>query len=156
VTQQQLNLDIDEYGFVLIRNSIPHEKLDQVLSEYLDIVNDITGKKFENPNSPELINYYNDNNKMESKVYDKMLQSPVVLKISQEKEIVEPVKNILGRECGLMEHIPFRMDMPFWTQELSFWHQDYEYVKGNTNIITAWIPLQDTSCVIHFKLKLDN
>ncbi len=37
--------------------------------------------------------------------------------------------------------------MPFWTDELAYWHQDYFYVKGNTGVVTAWIPLQDTTYV---------
>jgi len=144
---QQLNQEINEYGFILIKNSIPHEKLDQVLTEYLDIVNDSTGRKFDDPNAPELIEFFNDNKEEESKVYEKMLESSAVLKISQEKEIVDPIKNLLGQECGLFKHVPFRIDIPFWTQELAYWHQDHQYVKGNTNTITAWIPFQDTNYI---------
>ena len=43
-----------------------------------------------------------------------------------------------------MSKIPFRIDLPGVTRELAIWHQDYRYVQGNTEIITAWIPLQDT------------
>jgi hypothetical protein len=38
-----------------------------------------------------------------------------------------------------------RIDLPLVTRELAVWHQDHFYVKGNRRIVTAWIPLQDTS-----------
>jgi ectoine hydroxylase-related dioxygenase (phytanoyl-CoA dioxygenase family) len=34
--------------------------------------------------------------------------------------------------------------LPLWTKELALWHQDHFYVRGNTEIVTAWIPFQDT------------
>ena len=38
-------------------------------------------------------------------------------------------------------------DLPGVTRELAVWHQDYRYVRGNTDIVTAWVPLQDTPYV---------
>ncbi len=46
---------------------------------------------------------------------------------------------------GLMGKMPFRIDLPNVVRELAVWHQDYFYVKGNTDIVTAWIPVQDTT-----------
>ncbi|MBK6632542.1 MAG: phytanoyl-CoA dioxygenase family protein [Betaproteobacteria bacterium] len=57
------------------------------------------------------------------------------------------MSDLLGGRAGLMGKIPFRIDLPGVTRELAVWHQDYRYVRGNTDIITAWVPLQDTPYV---------
>ena len=40
--------------------------------------------------------------------------------------------------------IPLRFDLPGVSRELAIWHQDYWYVKGNVDVVTAWVPMQDT------------
>jgi ectoine hydroxylase-related dioxygenase (phytanoyl-CoA dioxygenase family) len=55
------------------------------------------------------------------------------------------VRDLLGAPIGLLQKIVLRIDLPLVTRELAVWHQDHFYVKGNRRIVTAWIPLQDTS-----------
>jgi len=107
----------------------------------------ITKEKFLGPHDPKLVNYYNSHPAIESKVYDESLKNIELRKFCLLPEIINPVKELIGNKIGLFEKIIARMDIPFWTKELALWHQDYFYVQGNTNVLTAWIPLQDTNYV---------
>jgi ectoine hydroxylase-related dioxygenase (phytanoyl-CoA dioxygenase family) len=72
-------------------------------------------------------------------------RTPWLESFSCHKAIVTPIKELLGPEVGMFRKIPFCIDMPNWTEELAHWHQDFFYVKGDTRVVTAWIPLQDTT-----------
>lgn len=54
---------------------------------------------------------------------------------------------------GLYKKIPFRIDVPFETKELAYWHQDDNYVEGNRQEVTVWTPLYDTK-IEHGCLKV--
>jgi ectoine hydroxylase-related dioxygenase (phytanoyl-CoA dioxygenase family) len=66
---------------------------------------------------------------------------------SLQSGVTAHAKKLIGGDTGLFSKIPFRIDVPVETKELAVWHQDYWYVKGNTDVVTAWIPLQDTTYV---------
>jgi len=137
--------EFQKNGFVLLKRVIPHPRIDEFLKNHLEIVNEITGLNIDDPQSPDLIKFYNQHRELEAKVYEQTLCQPWLLDFSKQQAIVEPIKKILGENVGLFKKCPFRMDLPLWTQELAHWHQDHFYVKGNTKIIVAWIPMQDTS-----------
>lgn len=51
--------------------------------------------------------------------------------------------------CALFDHpilyskAPFRIDAPMNLSEMTLWHQDHYYVKGNTQTLTIYTPLRD-------------
>jgi len=72
-----------------------------------------------------------------------MLKQPWLTEFTKQKEITQPIKEILGNDIGVFSKVVFRMDLPNWTKEFAHWHQDFFYVKGNVNVVTLWIPMQD-------------
>jgi len=78
-------------------------------------------------------------------LYDGIRLFPWLKEFSLSPAITQGVTALLGDRVGLMEKIVFRIDLPGVTRELAVWHQDFFYVKGNEQIVTAWIPLQDTA-----------
>lgn len=139
--------EYDKNGFFLIRQTIPYDKINNYLDTYMEIIRKVTGQKFYDPYGSDLVSFYNNNRSKEAEVYDQSLKNPTLKEFSLQKNIVSYIKELLGKEVGLFNKIVARMDMPFWTEEMAFWHQDYFYVRGNTNTVSAWIPLQDTTYV---------
>jgi ectoine hydroxylase-related dioxygenase (phytanoyl-CoA dioxygenase family) len=111
----------------------------------MGLVREVTGQPFTDPNGADLVEFYNQRPDIESRVYSEIRRYPWLETFSRHDRIVQPVAELLGTPLGLFRKIPFRIDMPHWTEELAHWHQDFHYVKGNTGVVTAWIPLQDTT-----------
>jgi len=135
--------DYEKNGFVLIQNALEPNKIDNFMERHMELVNEITGKSFNSPNDPNLIEFYNEHNDIETEVYNSMRNQPWITEFTKLKEITQPIKEILGNDIGVFLKVPFRMDLPLWTKEFAHWHQDFFYVKGNVNVITSWIPMQD-------------
>ena len=139
---------IEEYsknGFVLLRNLISIHKIDEFQKNSVNLINSTTGKDFSNLDDPALLKFFNENKEKESEVYDKIQEQQWLNKFSCQEELLKLIRNILKEKFGVYKKIIFRIDLPNWIESLSFWHQDYFYVKGSTKGITAWIPLQDTT-----------
>ncbi len=134
-------------GFLLIRGALPSAALDRVEGEFLGFVEAWGGRRFDSAQSADLARFLLGNRELERKLYDGIRDFPWLAEFGKSREIAEPVAELLGEPAGLMGKIPFRIDLPGVTRELAVWHQDYRYVLGNTEIITAWIPLQDTPYV---------
>jgi ectoine hydroxylase-related dioxygenase (phytanoyl-CoA dioxygenase family) len=132
-------------GYALIRNVVPWHVVDELLVNYLALVNRESGRTFTNAHGADLVAYFNEHGDVESAVYTKIRETPWLLDFARHPAIVTQVKSILGEDCGVFAKAPFRIDMPLWTKELALWHQDHFYVRGNTEILTAWIPFQDTT-----------
>jgi len=134
----------NERGYALFPNVLSHERIDELLSNFMSLVREQSGRDFDDPHGPELVEYFEAHPEVESRVYDAMRGPDWLHEFSLHTEIVEPVRAILGTEVELLGKIPFRIDLPRSVQELAFWHQDYFYVRGNTSIVTAWVPMQST------------
>jgi phytanoyl-CoA hydroxylase len=139
---------VDEYGeqgFTVVRDCVPLDVITGVLDRLLDVVADVSDRRFDYAHSQELARFLLENKPVQSRIYDEMQRTPELVDLSSSESLAEPVRALLGAEIGLQRKIPFRIDVPFETAELAVWHQDYFYVRGNTDIVTAWIPMQDTS-----------
>jgi len=145
VVAKMISDDYEQNGYVLLQNVIPHEKIDELLQKHLKIITEITGLDVADAHSQKLVDFYNQNRKLEADVYNKTLVQPWLMDFSLQKEIIQPIKEIMGKEIAIFKKIPFRMDVPLWTEELALYHQDNFYVKGENSGLTAWIPMQDTS-----------
>lgn len=131
-------------GFLLLRGAIPHEAIDALLGRYLEVVRSVTGRSFADPFGADLVAFYNEHPDLESQVYVAIRSTPWLEEFSRHPALLASVGTLLGDRFGLFAKIPFRIDMPLWTKELAYWHQDHFYVRGNTEVITAWAPMQDT------------
>jgi len=131
-------------GYLLLKRAIPEQSLDILETQFLSLVKDWGGREFTSAQSPELAEFLLANRELERKLYEGIRQFPWLEEFSLQPEITNPIKEILGEELGLMSKIPFRIDLPGVTRELAVWHQDYKYVLGNEEIVTAYITLQDT------------
>jgi ectoine hydroxylase-related dioxygenase (phytanoyl-CoA dioxygenase family) len=141
------NQSYEEAGLVLIPQAIPTDSIDALLENYMSLVREVSGQAFTDPNGADLVAFYNEHRDVETRIYSEIRRPPLLKEFSRQDCVVKPVARLLGDRLGLFRKIPFRIDMPFWTDELAYWHQDYFYVKGNTDVVTAWIPLQDTTYV---------
>jgi ectoine hydroxylase-related dioxygenase (phytanoyl-CoA dioxygenase family) len=142
-----LATSFESQGYVHLRNAITLETIDKLLGDYITLVNRVTGRNFCDAHNPDLATFFEQNPTVETAVYDAIRHEPWVLEFAQQDEIVNPVREILGHNLGMFKKAPFRIDMPMWTKDLALWHQDHFYVRGNTDIITAWIPMQDVNYV---------
>ena len=134
-----------EQGYVLLPGVVPADRIDALLARYMGLVREVTGRPFAEPNGADLIEFYNRHPDVESRIYTEIRRHPWLEEFSQDPRIVGPVARLLGGPLALFRKIPFRIDMPHWTAELALWHQDFHYVRGNTRVVTAWVPLQDTN-----------
>jgi phytanoyl-CoA hydroxylase len=131
-------------GFVLARAVIPAGHLQTLESQFLGLVQAKGGRAFPAIDDPSLAAYLAEDRELERTLYDDIRRYPWLAEFSMHEAIAAHVRSFLGPEIGLLEKIPFRIDIPNVTRELAVWHQDFFYVKGNSSTVTAWIPLQDT------------
>jgi ectoine hydroxylase-related dioxygenase (phytanoyl-CoA dioxygenase family) len=83
---------------------------------------------------------------IESKVYNEIRNVPAILSLASHPRIKQVLKDLKGETAfGLLEKVILRIDLPNTKEEVAHWHQDYYYVKGNTDIVTLWMPLQDVN-----------
>jgi len=132
-------------GFVLLRGAVAAGALDALEQRFLGLVETLGGRRFQSSNQPELAAWLAGEREVERGLYAGIRDYPWLAELSSHASITAPVKQLLGSDIGFFEKIPFRIDLPMVVRELAVWHQDHFYVKGNTNIVTAWIPLQDTT-----------
>jgi phytanoyl-CoA hydroxylase len=141
---------IDQYqreGYLMLRNAVPEDLLDELEEKFLGLVAEWGGRHFSSAQSPDLAQFLLENRALERRIYDGIRIFPWLKEFSLAPEITGPVTDLLGKPAGLMSKIPFRMDLPGVVRELAVWHQDYRYVLGNEDVVTAFIPLQDTPFV---------
>ncbi|HLG55065.1 MAG TPA: phytanoyl-CoA dioxygenase family protein [Vicinamibacterales bacterium] len=132
-------------GYALVRNVVSPDSIDSLLSHYLRLVHEVTGRAFTDPFGADLVEYFDAHRDEESEIYLRIRDKPWLEEFSRQAGIVAAIRGIVDAPCALFRKIPFRIDMPQWVHELALWHQDYFYVRGNTEVITAWIPLQDVT-----------
>lgn len=134
-----------KYGFILIRDVLPLEKINHIEKKFLEMIEEWSGGIFKSTQPEGLAKFLLGNRELERKLYDGVRHFSWLSDFCKIEEIARPVSELIGSASGVMEKIPFRIDLPRVIRELAVWHQDYNYVKGNTEVITAWIPLQHTS-----------
>lgn len=129
-------------GFVLARGLL--DKDDFLAVEQI-VIEKISKhyKRIESLNDPDWVSYSVNHSECVTKVYDEMRDHEVFIELGKSNKIVGIVRQLI-RAPELYRKVPFRIDVPFETKELAFWHQDDFYVKGNDEELTAWIPLFDT------------
>lgn len=146
--EARIRASADEYakvGYCLVRDLIPVSAIESLLANYLTLVEGVSGKSFSDAHSPELAAFFQAHPDVESEVYLRIRDTSWLSGFARQRSLVQVVSGILQGDIALFSKIPFRIDIPMWTKELALWHQDYYYVRGSTDMLTAWIPFQDTS-----------
>lgn len=135
------NYNLD--GYLLIKNCIPIAHIEALEEKVSELIYKLTGFSC-SIQDVKLTNFLQNNREIERQLYNEIRHYNWLINFSLHPSIIKPVNRLLNTHCALLNKIPFRIDLPFVTRELAVWHQDYFYVQGNKNIITAWIPMQDT------------
>jgi len=133
----------DQKGYWLAKNLLSSDDLRSVDDRVISVVKS-NYKLIAGLNSVDWVSYATSNPQCVTKVYDEMRDDNVFINIGRLPRVTSIVR-LLVREPKLYRKVPFRIDVPFETKELAFWHQDDFYVKGNNEELTAWIPLFDTN-----------
>jgi ectoine hydroxylase-related dioxygenase (phytanoyl-CoA dioxygenase family) len=143
-THSRAREEYERLGYVVFPQAIPRQLIDDLLSNYLSLVEEVSGQAFADAGGADLARYLEEHPEVTSEVYTSIRERPWLEELSLDPSVVEPVRAVIGEEVELLGKIPFRIDVPRSVQELAWWHQDYFYVRGNTSIVTAWVPMQDT------------
>ena len=132
----------NDHGYFLAKGLLVSE-------DFADIDAQVKGsirknwKEVSSLNDPEWVSYAAANPDCVTRIYDEMRDHQVFIKLGLSPKITQIVYQLI-RQPTLYKKVPFRIDVPFETKELAFWHQDDFYVKGNDEELTVWIPLFDT------------
>lgn len=129
-------------GYILCENLLDISDFYSIDKELLECINKFF--KCNSTQSESWVNYAINNPNIVSDVYDLMRDNRSLIELGKSPKIVNIVNQLISSPV-LYKKIPFRIDVPFQTKELAYWHQDDFYVQGNANELTLWIPLQDTS-----------
>jgi ectoine hydroxylase-related dioxygenase (phytanoyl-CoA dioxygenase family) len=137
----------EQSGYAVARQILPHHEIDQLLADVGFLQNELAGTSFAGPHDPATADLLARDHDFQSRVYDGLqAHRPVsVVALAEWPALVDLVREILKEPLGLFSKIPLRVDVPFEIKELAVWHQDFRYVQGTPNFVTAWIPLQDTN-----------
>jgi ectoine hydroxylase-related dioxygenase (phytanoyl-CoA dioxygenase family) len=137
----------NQSGYAVLRNLVPEEEIDRLLSDVTTALDDVAGTSFAGAHDPEVADLLHRDHAAQSQVYDRLQadKPPSLLALAQLPALVDAVGEIIGEPFGLFSKIPLRIDVPFEIKELAVWHQDYRYVQGTPNFVTAWIPMQKTT-----------
>jgi ectoine hydroxylase-related dioxygenase (phytanoyl-CoA dioxygenase family) len=98
----------------------------------------------QNIHSSDIALFLKNNLYATTEIYDNLQNNTHLLELGKTKKIVDIVRLFIAKPA-LYSKIVLRIDIPFESKELSYWHQDDFYVKGNEDELTVWIPLQNTS-----------
>lgn len=145
MTEECIRKAYAEDGFVVLRGTVAEAVLNDLEHRFLGLVERLSGRRFKDAKDNEFAAWLSQEREIERQLYDGVRAFDWLLQFSTHGSITEPVKRLIGSSIGVLEKIPFRIDLPMVVRELAVWHQDYFYVKGNTDTVTAWIPLQDTA-----------
>ena len=80
---------------------------------------------------------------LQTQVYDQLQNDEARIQVALSSRKLQRLSSLLFNKPILYKKAPFRIDAPLDLQEMTLWHQDYFYVKGNTSTITIYTPLQD-------------
>jgi ectoine hydroxylase-related dioxygenase (phytanoyl-CoA dioxygenase family) len=134
-------------GFVLARRALRPAVLDGLEEAILALLTKLCGKRFASTRAADFAIFLLDHREIERQLYDEVRALPVLEHFCLSEAITARAAELLDGPIGLLAKIPVRIDLPNTIRELAVWHQDYHYVRGNEEIVTAWVPLQDTRFV---------
>lgn len=143
--QNELLKTYKNSGFYLAKQSVNQQAVQTLLDAFCHLASQEKGLEFSSAFDERLCTQLSEDRKFQSYIYDKIRTLSYLKDFVATCGILNHVKALHPEGSYLLEKIVFRIDQPMETSELAVWHQDFYYVKGNTEVITAWIPLQDVT-----------
>ena len=131
-------------GYVLLKNAVSQDLLDDLDQKVVGLLREWTGIDVQSTSSKAFADILLSDRELERRLYDGVRNFDWLPGVSSDDQLKDAVSTVMGPEFGLFSKIPLRFDLPAVIRELAVWHQDYWYVKGNTDVVTLWMPLQDT------------
>lgn len=132
----------EQQGYILAKGLLKTEDFADIDFQMRELIRK-NWKEVSCLNDPAWVSYAAANPDCVAKIYDEMRDHQVFIELGLSPKITNIVSELI-RQPALYKKVPFRIDVPFETKELAFWHQDDFYVKGNNEELTVWIPLFDT------------
>lgn len=138
----------EKFGYTLIPGAIPAEAIDGFMDKFSGLAVEVAHNPLlANPHSDETAVFWNSHKDVQATVYDRVRQPKWLTNFCSMPQITSRVRQVAGENLALLSKIVFRIDAPLETSQFAAWHQDYFYVRGNQQVVTAWIPMQDTEFV---------
>ena len=131
-------------GFVVLRNTVSQDALDNLDRNVVALLREWTGQDVGTTLSVEFAELLLADRALERRLYDSVRTFDWLPSFSSDELLIGAVGTLMGSQFGLFSKLPLRFDLPEVSRELAVWHQDYWYVKGNVDVVTAWVPMQDT------------
>lgn len=132
----------NDQGYFLAKGLLANQDFAEIETRAKNSIS-INSKLIANLNDPDWVKLATENPELVTKVYDDMRDDEVFIKLGLLPKITDLVSTLIPSP-KLYKKVPFRIDVPFESKELAFWHQDDFYVRGNDEELTVWIPLYDT------------
>ncbi|NWB51093.1 phytanoyl-CoA dioxygenase family protein [Pseudomonas gingeri] len=129
-------------GFYLAQGLLESKEFSEIEAVILETVT----KHYpcESIHSKELADYLRLHPDTVTKIYDTLQSHESLINLGKLDVITNIIRSFIS-EPAIYLKVVLRIDTPFESRELAYWHQDDYYVKGNETELTVWIPLQDTS-----------
>ncbi len=130
-----------ESGFIKIAALFDDTDFTAVESDLLPLIREYVAA--DSIQDEKWVSFAKSNPDAVSRIYDRFRDHPSLHKLGNNPKLKNIIRLLLPK-AQLYKKLPFRIDVPFVTKELAYWHQDHYYVQGNTDEITVWMPFQDT------------
>jgi ectoine hydroxylase-related dioxygenase (phytanoyl-CoA dioxygenase family) len=131
-------------GYTLLRRVLPYAAFLSFQEALLKLCYQRTGRLFPSLHDTELLKFFNADRRAEAQIYDELRQMPEMKQFATSKSISKILHAVFPeKQFVALQKMILRMDLPKCESEVAHWHQDYFYVRGNTETVTLWIPMQD-------------
>ena len=131
-------------GYLLLRGAVSTELLDDLDGKVVSLLKEWTGQNVGSTSTKAFADLLLSDRELERRLYDGVRTYDWLPSFSADHNLTAAVSKLMGPKFGLFSKIPMRFDLPAIIREMAVWHQDYWYVKGNVDVVTAWVPMQDT------------
>lgn len=129
-------------GYVLVRGLLSQADLLPVNEALINTIEQVEGTRFSTIQDDALVEFFKSRPDKVTEVYNAFQGNNALGMLARHPAIMSAVRSLIPNPKCYVK-MPFRIDVPFETKELAFWHQDYYYVEGTLETITVWIPFQD-------------
>jgi ectoine hydroxylase-related dioxygenase (phytanoyl-CoA dioxygenase family) len=129
-------------GYLLHRNLLSADDLRPIQEALVETVRSVEKLSFTGYQDRELVEYFKAHPDRVTEIYNAFQGHPALMELSRNPKVLDVVRGVIPNpKC--YRKMPFRIDVPFETKELAFWHQDNFYVQGTVETVTVWVPFQD-------------
>lgn len=130
-------------GYILLKNLLDTSDLEPIKKRFISFVSNSIPFRLSSLKSKKWVNFAENNPQVISNLYEQMINDQTLLDLGKSYKVTNVIKKLISAP-GLYKKLIFRVDVPFLTKELAYWHQDNFYVKGNPEEVTVWLPLFET------------